>query len=267
MCRDDPKALVAALESSDLAVAHAAFFHVRRRELQEAAPVCMRILEQCDKANRLARAVDAARTLGALRCREAVDLLARTCGREIAGGGAANVRGACAWALAVTVPDDEKALDGIAAVLRYPERSFYDAKFPKRVASDALCRVGVAGWRRLVGALSCEDDQARLYAAWALIRVGEGCLGEVRPLLDAKTPVLTRERAAWIVGWLRDGESAKSVVALLDATEEALRARGAWALGRMGVSDARERLKAMAESDPSPEVRVAARQAAARIGQ
>jgi len=139
----------------------------------------------------------------------------------------------------------------------------------RRSAVRALMRLNTAGPGGELGlALSDPDEQVRLAALHASIRVNVfRDVASVAARLDDSSSAV-RTRALEALGTLRAQDAVVAIIAKLSPENEpqaSVRAAAAAALGELGAREARESVRAAAESDPDHFVRDAAAVALRRL--
>jgi HEAT repeat protein len=99
---------------------------------------------------------------------------------------------------------------------------------------DRLAGMGDVAVESLIEALSAEDGETRMKAAWALGEIGDR--RALEPLLDVLEDLepQVREKAARSLGKLRDPGALEGLLRLLDDEDEGVRAAASEALGELG---------------------------------
>ena len=143
--------------------------------------------------------------------------------------------------------------------------------------ANALAAIGTPeALAPLYAALTSDDLTPDRHAAMsALEQLGSAAVPGLLKLTDSESPIIQRN-AVEMLGWIADPAATDALAAALQASDPGVRAQAAWALGETlaGVSEpgavqiaAQQALAAAAVNDLSPDVRVHATQAMARLPQ
>ncbi|MEZ4770421.1 MAG: HEAT repeat domain-containing protein [Caldilineales bacterium] len=211
------------------------------------------------------RQAGAARALGLLGDASAVNALLAA-----AQSGDARVANAAVESLGLLHAED--AVPTLAYLLARPQTASLST------VADALAAIGTP---EALGALhsalaSADMTPARHAAMGALERLGSEAVPGLLDLAASESPV-TQRNAVEMLGWIADPAAVDGLTVALQASDPAVRAQAAWALGETlagvpdpsaaGFATAQQSLAAAASADLSPDVRIHATQAMSRLPQ
>lgn len=133
-------------------------------------------------------------------------------------------------------------------------------------AAHALAAIGTPEALDILYAALASDEMtpARHAAMGALENLGSPAVPGLLELAAAANPVAQRN-AVEMLGWIADPAAQDGLLAALQAPDAQVRAQAAWALGELADPAAYSALAVAAEADASPDVRLQATQAMARL--
>ncbi len=220
------------------------------------------ILESADVSS--ARQAAAARALGLLGDASAVPAL-------LTAAQSSDVRVANAAVESLGVLRAEAAIPALTGLLAEPRTATLST------VADALAAIGTpeALMPLHVALASDELTPARHAAMGALERLGSAAVPGLLAQVGSQSAIVQRN-AIEMLGWIADPAATDALAAVLQAPDPAVRVQAAWALGETlaVVTDpgdsqiaARQALATAASADLSPDVRLHATQALARLPQ
>ncbi|MDR4503673.1 MAG: HEAT repeat domain-containing protein [Candidatus Scalindua sp.] len=199
---------------------------------------------------------DAARALGEIRHLDAVYTLTEALQRDLSW----MVKSGCACALGKIGSD--KAVHALKNVL--VTDAGVQASWTRKTAAWALAEIGGRGIEALAFSLRDNERSTRRRASWALIQIGEPSIPHlIRALRDPNR--FARARSAMVLGWIGDPKAVNSLSWALNDKDPVVRKSAAWALGKIGGSEAKTVLEKRISSEEEKDVLEYAKEAIQRI--